>query len=112
MLFSNRSSIEASLGNGPDKVVVVSVDPGEIIYASFCAFDHSFSCRQSLETLKRHRPIVTQPAEIGSTIRIILYKRENTAEEYIELPSIKEFSRSLPDRYFVSIEAHKEGPEQ
>jgi len=131
--FPNRPSINAALGPNPYKVVVVGIDPGEIITASLCGLDPdalfaatnlhirraalyapSLSHREALQELKRQRPVVTQSSTIDSTLWSGLDPhryRQATAEEF-ELPSISEIESSLPSKAFVSIEQHEKATQQ
>lgn len=122
--FPDYPSIKASLGDDPNKVTVVGIDPGEIISGSFCGlhpeapniltnlhirrsalYGPSLSHRQTMENLKRRRPNVDQATEISPAIWSHPYESAGN----IELPSINELETFLPDRGFTSIEVYKEG---
>jgi hypothetical protein len=122
--FPDRQTIRDELGAVED-IVVVGVDPGERVSASFCMLDPqapkqvsnlsikrtslyspSLAYRNRLEDIKRRKPV----ADNGDLAAY--WTNPTTTSGTTELSSIKEVEQSLGDSSFTSLDHYHDNLEQ
>jgi hypothetical protein len=116
----DRRTILDDIGAVED-IVVVGVDPGEKVSATFCMLDPkaptqvsnlsikrtslyspTLAYRNRLDDIKCRKPATDENDDVGS----IYWTNPTTTCGTIELPSIKEVEQSLGDSSFTSLEHH------
>lgn len=118
--FPDPQTILDDIGAVED-IVVVGVDPGEIVSATFCMLDPkaptqvsnlsirrtslyspTLAYRNRLDDIKRRKPATDENDDVGS----IYWTNSATTRGTLGLPSIKEVEQSLGDSSFTSLEHH------